>query len=127
MQIRATWAAAAAFLTVIGIGATASAQRRGRAGAGAATAPAGGTSTGGAAASGSTPATGTPAPEETPQVRNEGGRRVYVSQRAIEVRGEIQRPFAFLLSGRGSLGYSYFDQPIHFIQEILNAVRHPPF
>lgn len=60
-------------------------------------------------------------------LRTEGGRRVYVASTTIEVRGEIQRPYAFSVSGRSSLGYTYFEQPIHFIREILDAVRRAPF
>jgi hypothetical protein len=52
---------------------------------------------------------------------------VYVSTATIEVRGEIQRPYAFSLSGRSSLGYTYVDVPVHFIDEIINAVRRAPF
>jgi len=69
-----------------------------------------------------------PAPQaDTTSVRNEGGRRVYVASTTIEVRGEIQRPYAFSVSGRSSLGYTYFDQPIQFLQLILDAVRRAPF
>jgi hypothetical protein len=64
---------------------------------------------------------------DTTTVRNEGGRRVYVASTTIEVRGEIQRPYAFSVSGRSSLGYTYFDQPIQFLQLILDAVRRAPF
>jgi hypothetical protein len=60
-------------------------------------------------------------------LRTEGGRRVYVATGTIEVRGEIQRPYAFSLSGRSSLGYSYLDLPVRFLQEIINAVRRAPF
>jgi hypothetical protein len=60
-------------------------------------------------------------------VRTENGRRVYVASTTIEVRGEIQRPYAFSVSGRSSLGYTYFDQPIQFLQLILDAVRRSPF
>ncbi len=66
------------------------------------------------------------APTET-TVRTENGRRVYVASTTIEVRGEIQRPYAFSVSGRSSLGYTYFDQPIQFLQLILDAVRRAPF
>ncbi len=67
--------------------------------------------------------------EETMQatMRTEGGRRVYVATGTIEVRGEIQRPYAFSLSGRSSLGYSYLELPVRFLQEIINAVRRAPF
>lgn len=68
----------------------------------------------------------TSAPTET-TVRTENGRRVYVASTTIEVRGEIQRPYAFSVSGRSSLGYTYFDQPIQFLQLILDAVRRAPF
>jgi hypothetical protein len=69
-----------------------------------------------------------PAPQaDTTAVRTEGGRRVYVASTTIEVRGEIQRPYAFSVSGRSSLGYTYFDQPIQFLQLILDAVRRAPF
>lgn len=71
-----------------------------------------------------------PAPAAQPgatAVRTEGGRRVYVASTTIEVRGEIQRPYAFSVSGRSSLGYTYFDQPIQFLQLILDAVRRAPF
>lgn len=67
------------------------------------------------------------APADSTTVRNEGGRRVYVASTTIEVRGEIQRPYAFSVSGRSSLGYTYFDQPIQFLQLILDAVRRAPF
>lgn len=60
-------------------------------------------------------------------VRNENGRRVYVASTTIEVRGEIQRPYAFSVSGRSSLGYTYFDAPIQFLQLIIDAVRRAPF
>jgi hypothetical protein len=60
-------------------------------------------------------------------LRTEGGRRVYVASTVIDVRGEIQRPYAFSVSGRSSLGYTYFEQPVHFVQEILDAVRRAPF
>ncbi len=70
-------------------------------------------------------ASGTPDVQAT--LRTEGGRRVYVSTATIEVRGEIQRPYAFSLSGRSSLGYTYLDVPIHFFDEIINAVRRAPF
>jgi hypothetical protein len=77
------------------------------------------------------PAPAAPAPNNPEQVsatlRTEGGRRVYVASTTIEVRGEIQRPYAFSVSGRSSLGYTYFDQPIHFLREILDAVRRAPF
>ena len=66
------------------------------------------------------------APTET-TVRTENGRRVYVASTTIEVRGEIQRPYAFSVSGRSSLGYTYFDQPIQFLQLIIDAVRRAPF
>lgn len=69
-----------------------------------------------------------PANEEmAATVRTENGRRVYVASTTIEVRGEIQRPYAFSVSGRSSLGYSYFEAPIHFIREIVDAVRRAPF
>jgi len=72
----------------------------------------------------------TPAPagdQVQATLRNEGGRRVYVASTVIDVRGEIQRPYAFSVSGRSSLGYTYFEQPVHFVQEILDAVRRAPF
>ena len=88
---------------------------------------------GGAAAQ--VPPTGDPTTPATPvanqdmaaTVRTENGRRVYVASTTIEVRGEIQRPYAFSVSGRSSLGYSYFEAPIHFIREIVDAVRRAPF
>ena len=75
-------------------------------------------------------ATPTPPPpnqEIAATVRTENGRRVYVASTTIEVRGEIQRPYAFSVSGRSSLGYSYFEAPIHFLREIVDAVRRAPF
>jgi len=72
-------------------------------------------------------ATPNPNGEVAATMRTEGGRRVYVASTTIEVRGEIQRPYAFSVSGRSSLGYTYFEQPIHFIREILDAVRRAPF
>jgi hypothetical protein len=60
-------------------------------------------------------------------LHTEGGRRIYVASATLEVRGEIQRPYAFSLSGRSSLGYTYLDVPVHFVEEILSAVRHAPF
>lgn len=80
----------------------------------------------------STPPTGgaagtTDNPDMQATLRNEGGRRVYVASATIEVQGQIQRPYAFSVSGRSSLGYTYFEQPIHFVREILDAVRRAPF
>ncbi len=75
-----------------------------------------------------TPAATPPANQDVAAtVRTENGRRVYVASTTIEVRGEIQRPYAFSVSGRSSLGYSYFEAPVHFIREIVDAVRRPPF
>jgi hypothetical protein len=68
----------------------------------------------------------TPAAAEAPGSRLEGGRRVYTSS-VIVVQGEIQRPYAFNVSSRSSLGYTYFDAPISFLREILDAVRRAPF
>lgn len=76
---------------------------------------------------GSTPAAGAEGGEVQATMRTEGGRRVYVASATIEVRGEIQRPYAFSLSGRSSLGYSYLELPVRFLQEIINAVRRAPF
>lgn len=76
---------------------------------------------------GSTPAAGGEGGEVQATMRTEGGRRVYVASATIEVRGEIQRPYAFSLSGRSSLGYSYLELPVRFLQEIINAVRRAPF
>ena len=59
--------------------------------------------------------------------RIENGRRVYVAFTPIVIHGDIQRPYAFSVSGRSSLGYSYFEAPIHFIREIVDAVRRAPF
>lgn len=80
-------------------------------------------------AEGGQAAGGQPAGDEQMQatLRTEGGRRVYVATGTIEVRGEIQRPYAFSLSGRSSLGYSYLELPVRFLQEIINAVRRAPF
>ena len=80
-------------------------------------------------AEGTPPATGGAAGQDAVEAtsRMEGGRRVYSASTTIEVRGDIQRPFAFTLSGRSSLGYSYLDVPVRFIQEIMNAVRRAPF
>lgn len=60
-------------------------------------------------------------------VRTENGRRVYVASTTIEVRGEIQRPYVFSVSGRSNLGYTYFEAPVHFVREIVDAVRRAPF
>jgi hypothetical protein len=117
--------ATVSFLGVLAFAGLAGAQARGRAGAAAAGAGAAAPAAGGNApsAAGGAGASGEPAAT----LRTEGGRRVYVSSATIEVRGEIQRPYAFSLSGRSSLGYSYVDVPVHFLQEIINAVRHAPF
>ena len=60
-------------------------------------------------------------------VRTENGRRVYVASTTIEVHGDIQRPYAFSVSGRSSLGYTYFEQSISFVREILDVLRRSPF
>ena len=51
----------------------------------------------------------------------------YASTEVMEIHGEIQRPYAFTLSGRSSLGYSFLEVPVHFVQEILESVRRAPF
>lgn len=81
-----------------------------------------------AAGASATPSAGASGePQISTTLQTQGGRRVYVSSQVIEVRGEIQRPYAFSLSGRASLGYTYLEVPVHFIQEILDAVRRAPF
>lgn len=79
----------------------------------------------GAGGDAATPAAGQDAVQAT--LRNEGGRRVYVATSTIEVRGEIQRPYAFSLSGRSSLGYTYLELPISFLQQIIAVLRRAPF
>lgn len=113
-----TLVAALALASCLAAGAVASAQARPAAGGGAAAA--GGAAAGGGAAGGDNNAV-------QAVVRNEGGRRVYEAQTVIDVRGEIQRPYAFTLSGRSSLGYSYFEQAVSFVNLILDAVRRAPF
>ncbi len=76
---------------------------------------------------GTTPATPPAADPVQATLRTEGGRRVYVATSTIEVRGEIQRPYAFSLSGRSSLGYSYLELPISFLQQIIAVLRRAPF
>lgn len=104
-----------AFITVLGVAALWSAE------AGAQVPP--------AADPAATPTAPTPPANQdmAATVRTENGRRVYVASTTIEVRGEIQRPYAFSVSGRSSLGYSYFEAPIHFLREIVDAVRRAPF
>ena len=54
-------------------------------------------------------------------------RRAPVQGEVIRVRGEIQRPFAFAVTGRAPLGYTALDDQKSFAPEVTQAVRRDPF
>jgi hypothetical protein len=45
----------------------------------------------------------------------------------IIVRVDIQRPFAFAVTGRSPLGYTALDDQRSFAPEVTQAVRRDPF
>lgn len=112
MKIRCVSLAAASLGITLMVGATTSAQ-----------AP--------AAASAATEAAATassePAPASTQTTAGRRGRHVHVSREVIVVPGERQRPYAFTVSGRRGLGYTYVDAPTRFTGEVVGAVRRTPF
>ena len=46
---------------------------------------------------------------------------------AIPVRGEVQHPYPFTVSGRGPLGYTHADAPRSFARDVLTPLRRSPF
>lgn len=54
-------------------------------------------------------------------------RRPPVQGEVIRVRGDIQRPFAFAVTGRAPLGYTALDDQKTFAPEVTRAVRRDPF
>lgn len=71
------------------------------------------------------PATTTAAPTVTVVVDH--GRRVYRSNQEIVVPGDVQRPYAFAVSGRSPLGYTALESRESFVQGVVEAVRREPF
>jgi hypothetical protein len=67
----------------------------------------------------------TPAPG-TATVEVVNGRRVYHYEFGI-VYGEAQRPYAFTVTNRGSLGYTAVDDRRNFTPEVLTVLRRAPF
>ena len=54
-------------------------------------------------------------------------RRAPVQGETIILIGEIQRPFAFAVTGRAPLGYTALDDQKSFAPEVTQAVRRDPF
>jgi hypothetical protein len=54
-------------------------------------------------------------------------RRAPVQGVVIRVRGDVQRPYAFAVTGRAPLGYTALDDHKTFAPEVTQAVRRDPF
>ncbi len=66
------------------------------------------------------------APPEGYRVEERGGRRVYVLDGGV-VHGEVQRPYAFTVTGRSPLGYTALDERKTWVAEVVAASRRSPF
>lgn len=72
------------------------------------------------------PPTAAPAqPEYT--VETIRGQRVYVLTAEGPIYGEVQRPYAFAVTGRAPLGYTALDATPSFLSAVNAAVRRDPF
>jgi hypothetical protein len=60
------------------------------------------------------------------RIVREHGRTVYVLPTGI-VHGEVQRPYAFAVSGRSPLGYTHLDDTKSFVPAVVATVRRDPF
>lgn len=65
--------------------------------------------------------------EEALMERDAHGNNVFRSRIVFNVRGEIQRPYPFNVSGRAPLGYQYTDDRRSFVRDAVDAVRRNPF
>ena len=45
----------------------------------------------------------------------------------IKIEGRVQKPNAFYILNRSSIGYEVLDLRTSFVQEIVRSVRHAPF
>lgn len=63
----------------------------------------------------------TPAPAPASAPASEG------AQVVIHIIGERQQPYAFAVSGRSPLGYTFVDEARSFAPAVVGAVRSDPF
>lgn len=68
-----------------------------------------------------------PDAEPAYSVTTVNGHRVYVLVNNDPIYGEIQRPYAFTVTGRSALGYTALEASRTFVPEIHAAVRRDPF
>lgn len=70
-----------------------------------------------------------PQPEAAPEytVQTIRGQRVYVLRESGPIYGDIQRPFAFAVTGRAPLGYTALEATPTFLSAVNEAVRRDPF
>ncbi len=70
-----------------------------------------------------------PQPEAAPEytVQTIRGQRVYVLRESGPIYGDIQRPFAFAVTGRAPLGYTALEATTSFLAAVNEAVRREPF
>jgi len=54
-------------------------------------------------------------------------RRAPIQGEIIYVPGDIQRPFAFAVTGRAPLGYTALEDQKSFAPEVTQAIRRDPF
>lgn len=67
-----------------------------------------------------------PAAESAVTVVRQGNRTIYRVEMGI-LYGDVQRPYAFAVSGRSPLGYTAVDDPRSFVGDVTTAVRREPF
>jgi hypothetical protein len=50
-----------------------------------------------------------------------------VALEEIRVEGRVQKPNAFYILNRSNLAFDIMERRMSFIDEVVTAVRHPPF
>ncbi|MFO0645411.1 MAG: hypothetical protein U0326_04170 [Polyangiales bacterium] len=68
-----------------------------------------------------------PDAEPAYSVTTVNGHRVYVLVNNDPIYGEVQRPYAFAVSGRSALGYTALEATRSFVPDVNAAVRRDPF
>ncbi len=68
-----------------------------------------------------------PDAEPAYSVTTVNGHRVYVLVNNDPIYGEIQRPYAFTVTGRSALGYTALEATRSFVPDVNAAVRRDPF
>lgn len=69
-----------------------------------------------------------PAQADAQGRRGRGGRQPRVIQlEEIRIEGRVQKPNAFYILNRSSLGYEVLDLRTSFVREVIRSVQREPF